>query len=119
MAGGRPTDYKPEYCDMLIEHMGQGLSFSSFASDLNVAESTIYLWAQLHSEFSEAKKIGRGRQRVYYERKGVQSDNPAIFIWMTKNMLGWREPKDLPQEENTEALDQDLRDILAKDQSER
>jgi hypothetical protein len=23
---GRPSDYKPEYCEMLIEHMSKGLS---------------------------------------------------------------------------------------------
>ena len=27
---GRPTKYKPEYCEMLIEHMSEGLSFESF-----------------------------------------------------------------------------------------
>ena len=30
-SGGHPTKYQPEYCETLIEHLGAGYSFESFA----------------------------------------------------------------------------------------
>lgn len=56
---GRPSSYKPEYCDLLIEHMKQGKSFQSFGAQINVAASTLYNWAESHKDFLEAYKVGK------------------------------------------------------------
>lgn len=58
MPAGRPTLYKPEYCQMVIDHMAKGNSFWSFAADINVHFDTLSEWTKAHPEFSEAKKIG-------------------------------------------------------------
>jgi hypothetical protein len=55
---GRPTKYKPEYCELLIKHMAQGNSFESFAADCDCSFESLYEWARVHPDFSEAKKIG-------------------------------------------------------------
>lgn len=70
--GGRPTDYKPEYCQMLITHMAGGLSFESFAGLIDSTASSIYLWAKEHPEFSEAKAKGTVASRLFWERHGVE-----------------------------------------------
>lgn len=99
---GRPSKYKPEYCDQLIEHMKEGLSYDSFAGLIRVNDDTLREWEKKHSEFAAAKKEARRLQALFWEKLGraaaagkVEGFNATAFVWMTKNMLGWREKTDL------------------------
>ena len=65
---GRPSLYKPEYCEMLISHMEKGFSFRSFAGIVRVNFDTVYEWEKVHPAFSDAKKTGEALQLVYDER---------------------------------------------------
>jgi len=67
---GRPTKYKPEYCQMLIDHMSEGYSFESFGGIIEVAEDTLYEWAKVHEDFSDSKKIGTQKSMVWWEKIG-------------------------------------------------
>lgn len=55
---GRPTDYKEEYPEKLIEHMSRGNSFWSFAAKIRCSFDTLHNWCEKHPQFSEARKIG-------------------------------------------------------------
>ncbi len=83
---GRPTKYKPEYCQMLIDHMSEGYSFESFGGIIEVAEDTLYEWAKVHEDFSVSKKIGTQKSMVWWEqigRKGMINEIPFFNdrIW--------------------------------------
>ena len=83
---GRPTKYKEEYCEMLIEHMAEGYSFESFGGIIEVDESTLYEWAKNHQEFSHSKNIGTQKSMVWWEkvgRRGMMNDIPFFNdrIW--------------------------------------
>jgi hypothetical protein len=109
MPAGHPSSYKPEYCEKIIEHMAQGYSFESFGAEANCHKDTLYEWRKVHPEFSEAVKIGRVKQAKWWENLGravavgakgkmpngtefdPKRSNATIFIWMTKNMLGWKD----------------------------
>lgn len=54
MPGGRPTDYRPEYCDYVVEFCGQGYSLTGYAGEIGVARQTISKWCETHPEFSVA-----------------------------------------------------------------
>lgn len=78
--------------------MSKGLSFESFEAIIDVTDSTLDLWVKKHPEFLAAKKKGRALQRVFYEKLGVlassgkiASFNATAFVWMTKNMLHWKD----------------------------
>ena len=95
---GRPTKYRSKYCDQLIIHMSQGFSFESFCAVIEVNRDTIYEWVKVHPKFSDAKKVGREKQQYFYEGAGlkammgeVENFNSTAFVWMTKNMLKWRD----------------------------
>ena len=133
---GAPTKYRPEYCELLIEHMAQGGTMESFPSKLpgRVCLATVYNWLDAQPEFLEARKAGTPRLHQFYEQMGktiasgqlrrVKSERPVLneagepvydkngkvlyereyepaqpgqstFIFMTKNMLGWRDRKDV------------------------
>lgn len=68
---GRPSKYKSEYCEKLIEHMAEGLSFESFAGVIGTCKQTIYGWTEKHDEFLDAKRKGTEKCRVFWEKLGI------------------------------------------------
>jgi transposase len=103
MAGGRPTDYKPEYCEQVIAHMSEGASLTSFAASIDCSRSTVGLWMEVHEEFSAAVKIGKAKCAYWWEKRGrmgangEQDVNPTLVIFGLKNMAPdeWREKQEL------------------------
>lgn len=57
---------------MLIDHMAKGYSFESFAGLIRAARSSIYLWLDVHEEFSDAKKEGLELCRLFWEGKAIE-----------------------------------------------
>lgn len=68
---GRPVKYKPEYCEMLIEHRKQGFSFESFAATISVHRDTLYEWVKVYPDFSDAKKRAKDVSLQVYEKIGI------------------------------------------------
>lgn len=72
MPAGRPTKYKKKYCDQLIQHMESGLSFETFAAQIDVNVDTLNEWCKRHSEFSVAKGRAFEKCRLFWEKKGIE-----------------------------------------------
>lgn len=97
--GGRPTKYRGEYCQELIEHMGnQGLSYESFAGVIGVSIQTLYEWEAKHKRFFEAKQEAFAKNRVWWERVGaagmagkIPGFNSTVWVFSMKNRHGWRD----------------------------
>lgn len=91
MGAGRPTSYKEEYCDRVIECLRSGLGLSSFAAEIGVCHDTLNEWAKVHPEFSAAKKVAMCAKTAAWERKALlPKDDPArtsdaTIIFMLKN----------------------------------
>lgn len=66
--GGRPSLYKPEYCDLVVKHMADGNSFWSFAAVVDVCFDTLSEWTKVHPEFSEAKRRGVAKLLAFDEK---------------------------------------------------
>lgn len=94
---GRPTKYQEKYCQELIEHMSEGLSFDTFAGRISVNPDSLYEWVKKYPKFSEAKKIATAKRNLLVELAYVKSTlepgkykyNTAQLIYWTKNTLGW------------------------------
>lgn len=52
---------------MLIEHRKQGGSFESFSAKIGTHRETLYAWAQVHEDFSDAKKTALEASLEFYE----------------------------------------------------
>ncbi len=86
---GRPSEYDPKYCDMLIDHMKQGGTFESFAAKLRHSKQTLYNWTSVYPDFLDAKKIGEGMSLDFFLNMGklmatgqlrrVKSEKPVIL----------------------------------------
>lgn len=88
---GRPTKYKKEYCEMLIEHMSKGLSFASFAGTVKANVDTLYEWVKVQPNFSDAFKQGQGLRAQYIEGLALQAasggkGSPQMLIFLLKNL---------------------------------
>lgn len=64
---GRPTNYEPKFCEMLVTHMNGGYSFSSFAAKIGVGRRILYDWCRCYPEFLEAYEAGYSAALLHYE----------------------------------------------------
>ena len=101
---GRPTDYREEYCEMVIEHMSKGYSFESFAGAIGTHKQVLYSWAEKFPEFNDSKKIAFEKCRVWWESQGMDglwsskegSFNSSNWIFQMKNRFKeeWRDKQE-------------------------
>ena len=96
------SKYKPEYCQLLIEHMATGLSWLSFSGVVGVAFATAKLWVETHKDFAEAKGIGEAQGLLYWEKLGkygasghIKNFNSTVFSFTMKNRFNWSDRTDL------------------------
>ena len=61
--------YKKEYCDMLVKHMSQGYSFSTFGAKVDVTRQTCYEWVDKYPEFKKAKSLGEQKAQDFIEKR--------------------------------------------------
>lgn len=115
MSAGRPTKFKPAYCQEVIAVMGEGLSLTAFAGEIGVARSTINEWMADHPEFSEAVKIGQGKRTAYLER-GLLSEEvgPRITarIFALKNAAPdeWKDKREVEHSGGIDTSSKEQRD---------
>lgn len=116
MAGGRPTAYKPEYCDLIIQHFDKepftssfdevsGKTYRSaillptltnFARTIGVSRATIYNWAEEHPEFLDAIKRAQELQEEVLMQNGLFGAYDKTFaIFTAKNICGWKDKQDI------------------------
>jgi len=92
---GRPSDYKEEYCETVIELMSEGASKAEVCLELNCSFQTFLTWQAKHSEFLEAVKRGLHLSKGMWEKMGrkaafgqVEGFNATAWIFNMKNRFG-------------------------------
>ena len=93
---GRPTKYRSEYCDLVLERMSEGLSLTAFAGSIKCNTDTIMEWIATHEDFSEAVTKARNARTCFLERKLLAVKNgseAATSIFALKNACPseWKE----------------------------
>ena len=90
---GRPSLYRPEYCERIIEVMKTGLSVAGFAGTIGVSREAIAEWANRYPEFLHALHVAKAGCALHWERlalrTGQTSDrtgNPAMIMFALRNM---------------------------------
>jgi transposase len=108
---GAPTKYKPEYCQMLVEHMAEGLSFDCFGAKVDSPASTVETWSQRHAEFKLAKQEGQVKCREFWEKLGIEGTkgnfkgfNSATWMFNMKNRFRWRNEVVVTDERKVESV---------------
>lgn len=83
---GRPTKFKPEYCEMANKIAKLGATDAEMAQIFDISESTLNLWKLEHPEFSESINSGKGladanvAERLYQRAMGFEHDSEEIKV---------------------------------------
>lgn len=122
-AGGRPTKYKPEYCDQLVKYFDiephfetpvvytnkKGITkeevkylpsdlptLAGFAKKLGIHRDTIHEWSKKHAKFSDSIKYAKECQEAILVTNALHGEySPAFSIFFAKNNLGWKDRQDI------------------------
>ena len=74
-AGGRPTLYRREMCDRLIEAMAGGLTAEAAAARIGISARSLFYWQKEHAEFLQAIQEGRQRSQLWWEERALAMAN--------------------------------------------
>lgn len=88
MSGGRPTKYKKEFCQTILKGDFVGLFNVQIANKLAITEETLYAWARINKEFSEA--LTRARQNCIDKFLKIGAENVVIdqeFVKLNEKTL--------------------------------
>lgn len=91
---GRPSSYKPEYCERVIELAKQGDGWAAYASEFEVDRTTLYGWAEAHPDFATALKRAKIEEQLWWERVGKQGVHAKAFnslVWKTTVQARFRD----------------------------
>lgn len=92
---GRPTKYREEMCDTVIELMSEGASKAEVCLNLQCTFQTFLNWQGENAEFLEAVKIGSHLSKGKWEEIGrkaafgqLDGFNATSWIFNMKNRFG-------------------------------
>ena len=68
---GRPSSYRRELCDRIIEAMASGLSAEAAAARIGISARSLFYWQQQHPEFLQAIQEGRQRSQLWWEERAI------------------------------------------------
>jgi len=94
MPAGRPSTYKPEYCDQVIDLGKKGYSPTEIAVELGVPRTTMLSWANEHLEFSTALTRAKECEQAWWEKTGrdaLGADKFNSAVWSKSMSARFRE----------------------------
>jgi hypothetical protein len=81
---GRPTAYRPEFCQTVIDIMKEGGSRKSAAVACGVTHETLIEWEKKYLDFSEALRVGLSLSEEWWEthgRKNLHNKDFNTKLW--------------------------------------
>jgi hypothetical protein len=104
----RPTDYDPSYCERVIEFGKQGKSVAWMAAELQVNKDTLYEWAKVHSEFSDAFTRAKLESQRWWEDAGqIGMVSPGFGASVWSRSMAARFPEDWREKSGVELTGKD------------
>lgn len=100
--GRTPT---PELLKLIENAAAQGATVAEIGAWLGVSDATMERFLARHADAREAIEMGRGKGRITLRRHQwnlAAKGNATMQIWLGKQMLGQREPKQVIENQNVE-----------------
>lgn len=128
MAGGRPTDYDPAFCDLVIDLGKTGASKAEMAAECGVTRQTLDNWAEAHPEFLDAVKEAVSWSQAWWEKQGriatfggTDGFNATAFIFNMKNRFpaDWKDKVEQDQTVKGEMVHEIRRTIVRPEHPDR
>ena len=117
---GRPTDYRPEYCESVIEWGKLGKSKAWMCAELGIVDQTMRNWCSANPEFAAAIALSVKHSQRWWEDKGQDSLDKIGFqgsMW-SRSMAArfpddWREKQALEHSGSVEVTSKEQKDAAA------
>jgi hypothetical protein len=108
--GGRPTKYRPEYCQQIVDyfdvpHVVKGddgavandlPTLAGFAASIDVTRQTLLQWCTDHPEFSGAYQKAKDLAEAMWATNALQGRYQTAFaIFYGKNCFGYRDKQEV------------------------
>lgn len=91
---GRPTKYKPEYCEKIVELGKEGKSIAQMASFFDVDKASIYRWAEEEEDFRTALARAKAHSQNWWEEAAQNNLATRDFnaqLWLKSVASRFRE----------------------------
>ncbi len=66
---GRPSKYKPEYCDIVLALGKEGYSVAEIAAHFEVDKASLYRWQQEDENFALSMARAKSFEQAWFERE--------------------------------------------------
>jgi hypothetical protein len=98
----RPTKYKSEYCEKVIELMAEGASKTEVCAEIGICYDTFLDWQKANKEFSESVKRGDKLSEAWWLKSGrlnLENNKFSYTGWYMnmKNRHGWKDKQEVEQ----------------------
>ena len=91
---GRPSKYKPEFCEAVIEMAQQGKGWSNYAAAFEVDRPTLYDWAAAHEDFRHALTRAKVLEQQWWEdqaRENLKTREFNANLWIRSAQARFRD----------------------------
>jgi hypothetical protein len=101
---GRPSNYKPEYCQQAIELGKIGKTMVHIANAFGKTKSVLHFWMDEHPEFAEAIALSKQLNEAYWldladsRANGLHQGSDVLIKFMLSAAHGYREKMDVKSE---------------------
>lgn len=112
---GRPTEYRKEMCEQVIELGRIGKSHAQIASTLDVSRETLYTWQDTYPDFLDAITRARQLAQAWFEdmgQAGLVMPNFSASLWAKQ--VSCRFPDDYREVTRQELTGKDGQPIRVK-----
>jgi len=110
----RPTKYKEEFNNKVVEYMKQGYSIAEVCLELDICKQTFYNWCEENKVFLDSKKKGVDFSEGWWMKQGrenLQNKEFSFTGWYMnmKNRFKWTDR----QETTLEGGEKPIQNIIS------
>jgi|ERR1700761_2117382 len=110
---GRPTVYREEYCDQIVELGRAGKSVVQMACHFDVVKQTLFNWADAHPAFLDAFMRAKQLSQDWWETKAQDSlVTPGFQASLWSRSMAARFPDDYTERSKSEITGKDGKDLI-------
>lgn len=91
---GRPTKYRPEFCELIKTLAREGDGVAAWAGACGVDKGSLHDWRREHPEFSTAFNEAKTLEQIWWEtqgKKALTADKFQASVWHKSMQARFRE----------------------------
>jgi hypothetical protein len=91
---GRPTEYKPEYCEIVKRMYQEGKTNKQIYAFLDISHNCFHEWRKSYADFDETVKKYTDHSEAWWINLGLvnitnKDFNARLYALMMQNLHGW------------------------------